>query len=50
LIYGKLLKEISPNSTGWNGTYNGQPLPATDYWFVVDYPEDGIIKKLHTFH
>jgi gliding motility-associated-like protein len=20
-------------------------LPATDYWFVVDYPEDGIIKK-----
>jgi gliding motility-associated-like protein len=48
--HGKLLKEISPNSTGWNGTYNGQPLPATDYWFVVDYPEDGIIKKLHTFH
>jgi gliding motility-associated-like protein len=42
--YGKLLKEISPNSTGWNGTYNGQPLPATDYWFVVDYPEDGIKK------
>jgi hypothetical protein len=21
------------------------PLPATDYWFVVDYPEDGIIKN-----
>jgi gliding motility-associated-like protein len=43
--YGKLIKEISPNGTGWNGTYNGRPLPATDYWFVVDYPEDGIIKK-----
>jgi gliding motility-associated-like protein len=46
--YGKLLKEISPNSSGWDGTYNGQPLPATDYWFVVDYPEDGIIKKFRS--
>jgi gliding motility-associated-like protein len=46
--YGKLLTEISPNGTGWNGTYNGQALPATDYWFVVDYPEDGIIKKFRS--
>jgi gliding motility-associated-like protein len=46
--YGKLIKEISPNSSGWNGTYNGRPLPATDYWFVVDYPEDGIIKKFRS--
>lgn len=46
--YGKLLKEIDPNSSGWNGTFNGRPLPATDYWFVVDYPEDGIIKKFRS--
>jgi len=46
--YGKLLKEISPNSSGLNGTYNGQPLPATDYWFVVDYPEGGVIKKFRS--
>ncbi|MFT5715124.1 MAG: gliding motility-associated-like protein, partial [Flavobacterium sp.] len=46
--YGKLIKEITPNGTGWNGTYNGSPLPATDYWFVVDYPEDGIIKKFRS--
>jgi gliding motility-associated-like protein len=38
--YGKLLKEISPNSTGWNGTYNGQPLPATDYlWLIIQRME-----------
>lgn len=43
--YGKLLKEISPNGSGWDGTYNGHPLPATDYWFVVDYGEDGIVKQ-----
>ena len=37
--YGKLLKQISSTSPGWDGTFNGQPLPATDYWFTVDYYE-----------
>lgn len=46
--YGKFLKEIGPDGTGWNGTYNGYPLPSTDYWFVVDYPEDGIIKQFRS--
>lgn len=32
--YGKLIVELKNNS-GWNGTFNGQELPATDYWFVV---------------
>ncbi len=35
--YGKLIKQISPNGPGWDGTYNGVPLPSTDYWFVVEY-------------
>ncbi|KGO81073.1 gliding motility-associated-like protein [Flavobacterium cauense R2A-7] len=35
--YGKLLKQISPAGNGWDGTYNGQPLPSTDYWFQVFY-------------
>lgn len=42
---GKLMKQISPNSTGWDGTYNGSPLPSDDYWFVVRYLEDGIEKE-----
>ncbi|MFA9187600.1 T9SS type B sorting domain-containing protein, partial [Flavobacterium magnesitis] len=32
--YGKLLKVLLPNSS-WNGQFNNQELPATDYWFVV---------------
>jgi gliding motility-associated-like protein len=32
--YGKLIVELKNNSA-WNGTFNGQELPATDYWFVV---------------
>lgn len=35
--YGKLLKELSPASDGWNGTFNGQPMPTSDYWFLVEY-------------
>jgi gliding motility-associated-like protein/uncharacterized repeat protein (TIGR01451 family) len=36
---GKFIKQISPTGEGWNGTYNGEPLPSTDYWFTVDYKE-----------
>lgn len=43
--YGKFLKEISPLDPGWDGTYNGHPLPATDYWFVVEYAEQNVSKK-----
>ena len=33
--YGKLLSQISPLDEGWNGMYQSNPLPATDYWFRV---------------
>ncbi len=39
--YGKLIKQISTNGEGWDGTYNGHPLPSTDYWFKVDYIING---------
>jgi gliding motility-associated-like protein len=39
--YGKLIKQISTDGSGWDGTYNGESLPSTDYWFVIDYNEDG---------
>ncbi|MAQ40642.1 MAG: hypothetical protein CMH15_06250 [Mesonia sp.] len=40
--YGKLLKQLSPSSPGWDGTYNGSPLPSGDYWFSVEYLEPGV--------
>lgn len=33
--HGKLIKNLLFNDPGWDGTLNGQPLPADDYWFVV---------------
>ncbi|MEL1241929.1 T9SS type B sorting domain-containing protein [Flavobacterium flavipallidum] len=33
--YGKLIKDINPQSQGWDGTLNGIPLPADDYWFTA---------------
>lgn len=43
--YGKLLKEISSYGKGWDGTLNGNMLPATDYWFKVEYTEGGTEKE-----
>ncbi|MDI1306039.1 MAG: choice-of-anchor L domain-containing protein [bacterium] len=44
--YGKLLKELSSTSSGWNGTFNGYALPSDDYWFNLTF-EDGRIIKGH---
>ncbi|MFV5691835.1 choice-of-anchor L domain-containing protein [Flavobacterium sp. LT1R49] len=44
--YGKLLKELSSTSFGWNGNFNGYDLPADDYWFNLTF-EDGRIIKGH---
>jgi gliding motility-associated-like protein len=35
--YGKVITTIKPAGLGWDGTYNGARLPATDYWFTVEY-------------
>ncbi|BAO74665.1 T9SS type B sorting domain-containing protein [Winogradskyella sp. PG-2] len=37
--YGKLLKQLSPTGSGWDGTFNGSLMPTSDYWFTVIYNE-----------
>ena len=32
---GKLLKAFNTDYIGWNGTFNGEALPPTDYWYVI---------------
>ncbi len=35
--YGMFIKELDRQSIGWDGTFNGQELPSTDYWFKLSY-------------
>ncbi|SDS59830.1 gliding motility-associated C-terminal domain-containing protein [Formosa sp. Hel1_31_208] len=44
--YGKLLVEVDPLGAGWDGTFNGTNMPASDYWFVVTL-EDGRTFRSH---
>ena len=33
--FGKLITQFSPASQGWNGTFNGENVSASDYWYVA---------------
>jgi gliding motility-associated-like protein len=34
--YGKLLKSYGNDFSGWDGTYNGNSMPSSDYWFLLE--------------
>ena len=42
--YGKLIKQFSSKTIGWDGKYNGVNLYSTDYWFTVEYKQNGLDK------
>lgn len=44
--YGKLITQISSIGSGWDGTWNGENLPATDYWYSIEL-EDGRLLRGH---
>ncbi|MGB2043568.1 MAG: T9SS type B sorting domain-containing protein, partial [Flavobacteriaceae bacterium] len=44
--YGRFLARISGPDETWDGSYQGQPLPADDYWFKLEL-EDG---RVYTGH
>ncbi|WP_134145276.1 T9SS type B sorting domain-containing protein [Flavobacterium sp. 270] len=46
--FGKLLKEMDTKDAGWNGTYNGCQMPATDYWFKIIFTENQIEKEFRS--
>lgn len=42
--YGRIIKIINSFEEGWDGTYNGKKAISDDYWFVLDYAENGTNK------
>jgi gliding motility-associated-like protein len=45
--YGKLLTILNNQNPSWNGTFNNQNLPASDYWYVLIVDETKPVKKGH---
>lgn len=46
--YGKLLTQINTLKNSWDGKYNGQKIPADDYWFSLNFGDGKIIKSHFT--
>jgi gliding motility-associated-like protein len=44
--FGKILKQIRPESEGWDGTYKGKSMPEDDYWYVIVH-DSGEQKRGH---
>lgn len=38
--HGKLLKQLSPTSKGWDGTFNNKNVPQSDYWFRLTFKDN----------
>jgi gliding motility-associated-like protein len=48
--YGKILKQIKPSNSGWDGTYNGNVMPSDDYWFSVSYLDENQVQQEFKAH
>lgn len=44
---GQLITTLRQNKLVWDGTFNNEKLPSTDYWFVCEIPETNQIIKGH---
>ena len=42
--YGKLISGYTADQLGWDGTYKGKPLPANDYWYLVELYNEKIYR------
>lgn len=45
--WGKLIGEFLGSDLGWDGKYNGQDMPSTDYWYEIHVRE---LDKIFTGH
>jgi len=48
--YGKLLYQFNPKYSNWNGVYNNNLVPSTDYWFTIDYSDESNQKYVFKSH
>ncbi len=41
--FGKLLKQLDPQSQGWDGRFLNQDLPSSDYWYKAITEDNAVI-------
>ena len=42
--FGKILKQLTTNSQGWDGSYNDKIMPSDDYWYTIELQNGKVIK------
>lgn len=42
--YGALIIYLDERNASWDGTFNGNPLPATDYWYKANFIDGSEMK------
>ena len=47
--YGKLIKQLNNNDASWDGTFSGQQMPESDYWFKLSYVDDNGTRLVDKF-
>jgi len=45
--YGKLITQLNSSNYSWDGTFNKNQLPATDYWYVLKLDKESPELKGH---
>jgi len=45
--FGQIVAALNNNNRSWDGTFNGNRLPATDYWYVIKLDENSEEIKGH---
>uniref|UniRef100_UPI00404A6E2B T9SS type B sorting domain-containing protein n=1 Tax=Flavobacterium sp. TaxID=239 RepID=UPI00404A6E2B len=48
--YGKMIYQFRGNQPGWDGTLNGNEMPATDYWFTLSYIDSSGVPREFKAH
>lgn len=48
--FGKLITQIDPKSNGWDGYFNGETVPSSDYWFSVELIDKNGALKIRKGH
>jgi gliding motility-associated-like protein len=39
--YGKIITQLNNSNHSWDGTFNKNPLPSTDYWYKLKLDKEG---------